>query len=311
MDLDKFDYILAVVETQNLTRAAKLLYISQPTLTNYINKLEEELGVKLFDRSVSPIRITKAGTLYVQEMKAIRESSVLLAAQLRQMGSTKPTLNIGIGTSRGRRWLPRLLPRFCRNHPDVTICIQQTEDDRLERAIRGRSLDVGFGVFSGIYPELTYTPVSAETILVAVPRRFPCVSGVPLWEGTAEKPYRIDGAALSGIPFFLPRSTSDFYRTISSQIERYKLRPSVTHTHGSLDTAYYLAAEGLGAVFITDDFLQRKEERSVPGLVYCTLSDPPLKRYSTACCRTDCAREGLVQELIAIAKEEFSGQLGR
>lgn len=306
MDLDKFDYILAVVETQNLTRAAKMLYISQPTLTNYINKLEEELGVKLFDRSVTPVRITKAGTMYVQEMKSIRESAALLTAHLRQIGSTKPTLNIGIGTSRGRRWLPRILPKFCRNHPDVTICIQQTEDDRLERAIRSRSLDVGFGVFSGIYSEMTYTPVSTETILLAVPRQFPCVSGLPLWEGTVDNPYRVDGAVLSGIPFFLPRSTSDFYRTISSQVERYKLRPSITHTHGSLDTAFYLAAEGLGAVFITDEFLQGKDEREVPGFAFCTLSDPPLKRHSTACCRMDCARAELVQELIAIAKEEFS-----
>ena len=47
---EKLDYVLAIAEEQNLTRAAKKLYISQPTLTMYLNRLEENLGVKLFDR---------------------------------------------------------------------------------------------------------------------------------------------------------------------------------------------------------------------------------------------------------------------
>lgn len=52
---EKLDYVLAIAEEQNLTRAAKKLYISQPTLTMYLNRLEENLGVKLFDRRKTPI----------------------------------------------------------------------------------------------------------------------------------------------------------------------------------------------------------------------------------------------------------------
>ena len=54
MTLDKFEYVLAVAEEKNLTKAAKRLYISQPGLTSYINKLEQYLGIKLFDRSTAP-----------------------------------------------------------------------------------------------------------------------------------------------------------------------------------------------------------------------------------------------------------------
>lgn len=50
MSLDKLDYVLALAEERNLTRAAKKTFISQPALTNYINRLESQLGVKLFDR---------------------------------------------------------------------------------------------------------------------------------------------------------------------------------------------------------------------------------------------------------------------
>lgn len=71
MSLDKLDYVLALAEERNLTRAAKKTFISQPALTNYINRLESQLGVKLFDRTVSPIQITRAGALYIERMKKI------------------------------------------------------------------------------------------------------------------------------------------------------------------------------------------------------------------------------------------------
>ena len=70
---EKLDYVLAIAEEQNLTRAAKKLYISQPTLTMYLNRLEENLGVKLFDRRKNPITITPAGRRYIEKMTEISE----------------------------------------------------------------------------------------------------------------------------------------------------------------------------------------------------------------------------------------------
>ena len=64
---EKWNYVLAIAEEQNLTRAAKRLFISQPALTLYLNRLEKELGVKLFDRSRTPILLTEAGKYYVEQ----------------------------------------------------------------------------------------------------------------------------------------------------------------------------------------------------------------------------------------------------
>lgn len=60
MNINKFSYVLAIAEYQNMTKAAEALYISQPALTKSLNLLEAELGVKLFDRNISPIRLTYA-----------------------------------------------------------------------------------------------------------------------------------------------------------------------------------------------------------------------------------------------------------
>lgn len=71
---EKLNYIIAIAEERNLTQAAKRLYISQPTLTLYLNRLENELGVKLFDRSKSPVTLTDAGAYYLEKMKKIYAS---------------------------------------------------------------------------------------------------------------------------------------------------------------------------------------------------------------------------------------------
>ena len=61
MEYHNFDYFLTIVETGNITRAAEKHYISQPSMTQYLNKLEKRLGIKLFDRSSTPLSLTKAG----------------------------------------------------------------------------------------------------------------------------------------------------------------------------------------------------------------------------------------------------------
>ena len=71
MTLDQLNYLLVLAEEQNVTRAAQRLYITQPTLTTFITKLERELGTKLFDRTRNPVRATKNGELYIQKMREL------------------------------------------------------------------------------------------------------------------------------------------------------------------------------------------------------------------------------------------------
>lgn len=76
MDHSKFEYVLAIAKEKNMTQAAKKLYISQPALTVTINKLEERLGVKLFDRTSNPIQLTYAGERYITRCKKLSPLSI-------------------------------------------------------------------------------------------------------------------------------------------------------------------------------------------------------------------------------------------
>lgn len=76
MDHSKFEYVLAYCQRKKHDAGCQKLYISQPALTVTINKLEERLGVKLFDRTSNPIQLTYAGERYLQRCKKLSPLSI-------------------------------------------------------------------------------------------------------------------------------------------------------------------------------------------------------------------------------------------
>ena len=78
MTQDKLNYLLVLAEEQNVTRAARRLYITQPTLTGFLNRLEQDLGFRIFDRQSSPVTLTASGKHYIDGMqKLLREEHEL------------------------------------------------------------------------------------------------------------------------------------------------------------------------------------------------------------------------------------------
>lgn len=118
------DYIVAIVEEQNITRAARRLFITQPALTKYINKLEEEYGIILFDRKSSPITLTEAGRVFLEEKTRIEIAEQNLRHRLEALKNGSVTITVGIGHDRAPRWIPKLLQEFCRRYPDINFMIK-------------------------------------------------------------------------------------------------------------------------------------------------------------------------------------------
>ena len=174
MLFDKFEYVLAVAEEQNLTRAAKKLFVSQPTLTVHLNRLEEELGVKLFDRSASPITLTPAGQYYIEQMKQIAAKEKKIRCDLQ--GIACPTiLTIGIGQVRGRHLLPLVLPDFCALHPDVQIRLVQMPEQNICASLKQGQIDLVIGVLQNLWPEIEEIHLLRERMVLAAGKGFALV----------------------------------------------------------------------------------------------------------------------------------------
>ena len=303
MSTDKLDYVLALAEERNLTRAAKKTFISQPALTNYINRLESQLGIKLFDRTVTPIQVTKAGSLYIERMKKIQLAENSLLSEPRALGSQDVVFHLGIGATRGSHWLPFLIPEFCRRHPEVAVQLHEHGEAFLEDGVRQGEIDLAFGVLNTGYSELVYEKLADEQVVLAVPRTFACVADLAPGEATAAAPFYLDPQKADGIPFLLPYPGNGFYRCAQLLLGTAGIAPGRILNYTNMNTAYQLCAQGVGALFITpalfDQFLPHLQKN----IAFCTLQQPIYTRSSVAGYLPDNPRLPLIREVIDLTHQ--------
>lgn len=144
MDLRVLQYYLTVAREENITRAAQLLHITQPTLSRQLRQLEEELGVKLFQRSKHSIYLTAEGLLFrrrAQEIVALAEKAKgeLLPGEEDISGE----ILIGCGELRSSQYMADLLAAFQGQYPRVQFRIYSGNSDNIKERMEQGSLDLG------------------------------------------------------------------------------------------------------------------------------------------------------------------------
>ena len=310
MTLDKFEYVLALAEEKSLTKAAKRLYISQPGLTTYINKLEQYLGIRLFDRSVSPIQVTEAGMIYISKMKQIQKEEALLRLALHDMGSRKRVFRIGMGMTRGMQWLPLLLPAFYVSHPDVSLQIKEGGLEDLENGVSSGSLDIAFGALNTGYPGVVYEVIRKESIYCVFSRTSELGRQFSPAEATLGQPALVVGADLNEMLFLMPTPDNGFFHFTSQLMKNYNVTPRETLNLSNLDTAYQLAASGVGAVFINALDFNRIHPELKEALAFCVLDTAPIYRLSLIGYRENSENLDLINDMRSLIHEKLLPELG-
>ena len=118
MDLREQEYVVALARHQSITKAAEELYISQPTLSIFLNRLEERMGVPLFDRVGKRLVPTCAGALYVRSAREMLAIQNEFRGELNDMiQGSAGRLRLGLHLRRGRYLLPKVLTEFERSYP--------------------------------------------------------------------------------------------------------------------------------------------------------------------------------------------------
>lgn len=143
MTLTQLTYIVALAEHGHFGRAAEACFVSQPTLSMQLQKLEQELGVLLFDRSVQPVRPTGRGRQVVAQARVILAERDRLLALLREAGPLAGELRVGIIPTLATYLLPIIAPVLQERHPGVALTVEEvTTTHLMERLAAGR-LDAG------------------------------------------------------------------------------------------------------------------------------------------------------------------------
>ena len=143
MELRVLKYFLAVAREENITKAAALLHLTQPTLSRQLMQLEEELGVQLFHRSRYHIVLTDEGMLLRRRAQELVDLAEKTAREFQKAPELRGEISIGSGDLEGMYVLAELLASFQKLHPQVTYQIYSGNADHTKERIEGGTLDLG------------------------------------------------------------------------------------------------------------------------------------------------------------------------
>ena len=144
MTLQQFEYIVALEKFRHFTKAAEHCNVTQPTLSAMIQKLEEELDVKIFDRSQQPIAPTAAGLLVIQQAK----EALVQAEQIRnivqeQKQDVAGKFTLGILPTIAPYLLPRFISALTKKYPKLELRIAELKTHEIKRALLNGEIDAG------------------------------------------------------------------------------------------------------------------------------------------------------------------------
>ena len=170
MTLTQLEYTLAVAEQGNFTLAAEKCFVTQPTLSMQVQKLEDELGVVIFNRSTKPLQVTEIGQkILVQAKKIVEESIRMNDVVSEEKGVIGGTLKVGIIPTVSSTLLPLFLNIFTKKHKNVELKIEEFNTETISQKLEDNTIDCAIAA----------TPLNNERIIERPLYYEPFVAYVP------------------------------------------------------------------------------------------------------------------------------------
>jgi len=166
----QLQYVLALSETRNFAQAAKKCHISQPTLSMQIQKLEDDLGVLLFDRSKKPVALTLVGERVVEQIQKIfYEAFHIRELIYEEKNELKGEYRLGVIPTLSPYLLPLFLKKFSEKCPDVYLIVEELQTHMILERLKKDQLDAGLLVTPLHMPGIKENPVFWEPFLIYHP----------------------------------------------------------------------------------------------------------------------------------------------
>lgn len=290
VELRQLRYFVAVAEELHFARAAEKLRLAQQPLSAQIRRLEDDLGVRLFERTTRRVELTAAGAALLPEAKAALEHAErgVKAARLAAQGSLG-RLTVGYISTTLYNVMPTTMRVFREQLPDVEVTLRELCPPHLEEAILAGEVQAGFLIPQPGFPDLTIDPLVRERVMVALPagHRLAALERVPLGELERESFVNYDREVA-------PTVHDDVLALCRA--EGFSAR--VVQLAGSDQAVLGLVAAGVGVAFVSECL-----ERARPGEVaYRELARPSVTvEYGLATRRGDASP--LVARLRRVARD--------
>lgn len=183
--LKQYEYMAAIAEFRSITVAAERLGIAQSALSRYIKRLEEDLGVRLLDRTVDPIALTQSGSYYLEIGRKMLALDQGLKLHIRNLQLTEcVTIRVGVGPSRAPYILPAILELYRKQDKQTNIEIFELTTDEIKQRLLKNEIDVAVSVYDSDSSNIEFTKLFGERILLCENSK--CPSKHPILPGQGQ-----------------------------------------------------------------------------------------------------------------------------
>lgn len=246
-------YIDVLLKHGNFTKAAKELYISQPYLTQVIQKIEQNLAIKIIDRTSNRLQLTEAGKVYYEYLETIEEESNRLNNRLARFTTNDQLLlHIGILSSLGTFLLPLFLPEFLAQHDQVKILIDEDLPKNNELKLLNSEIDFYIGQNpETVSPDIAIQKTDKQKYYAIIPASQPFYQADHFLLQTEQ----LDFSQLLHAPFVLTTNGSAIRRQINQLFAKYKVQPDIVLESSNIYTVAEFAKKGLGVTFAPESIL--------------------------------------------------------
>ena len=253
MNLKQLRYVLILAQERSFSKAAGSLNISQPSLSQYIKKIENELGVLLFDRSGGDVRITDAGQVYIEVGRKILDLEKQMGKQFEDLSSFKMGgIVIGVSPHRCIHLMPEIVKRFRTRYPGMHLVIEERAGNSLLEDAEYGAFDLCIATLPVDEKIFAHMLMQREEFLLAVNTE------TGLYEKLRQSAEKIDGrkypaidcAELSGEAFVMLSDNQAMQKHLTKICNKIGICLKKVVECRTIETQFAMVRAGIGAALV-------------------------------------------------------------
>lgn len=258
MNSRQLQYAIALSEIGNFSQVAEKLNITQPALSKQILSLENELGVKLFNRGTTPLTMTPAGQYFIREAQELLYKEDQLLRTMEQFKSGQAgQLVIGSNPFRSSYLIPEIIKEFHAVYPNIRIKLLEENSEQLRKDAAEGKYDFAVVNLPVDESTLDVIPLESDRLVLVIPPEYKHL--LPLESGCQE----VDFGVCKDLPFVVLQKNQEMRQLFEKLCATYNFHPNIAAEVVGMTTSWSMASAGVGATILPLQFVRR---RAVEGM---------------------------------------------
>lgn len=252
MTLNELTYMLTIAEHGSISKAAEELFVSQPSLSESLSKIERELGQRIFLRTLTGLVPTEFGSRYLDTAAQIKDRYRQMLSELEEYREMRRgSLTFGIPFNLGACLLPQILPAFHGKYPDISVHFKENNSTELDKLMLTGKIDFGIMHYEAGHESIIYEFLADDPFYLVMPKDMAAHYQLPESRNLIPE----DLAILADVPYLMVASRQKLRRVADSILHQAGIRPNIRYTTKSMETAKRLTSAGMGITFLPYSYL--------------------------------------------------------